>query len=210
MSELCIGRQVHIQAKRVNADELRNLIDQLHQGNGFRYIMVAWWDCIVFDWFDALKDDELQRSEWGRAFGENAEVCWRKDEDGQGFLVRWIFEGRQPPEITNATQFDEQQKRVQGEERAFLLWGAPYWEEKQWKQDGKGRRICYTARIPRLLEYPIDDDLANQWKSPGDLTPLVLKVRVYLGENGQPIFERFIGLERYDSAKVKATGGAQP
>ncbi len=197
MNELCVGEDVHIQAKRVTVNELPELVKALHNGNRFRYVIVAWWDDIVFEFFDEVTDERIQDSEWGRAFGEKAEVYWRKDEEGQGFFVRWIFEGEEPPPISDATPLVE--LKVEGEERAFLLWGSPYWENGQWKQDGKGHRICYTARIPRLLAYPIDDNLASQWS--GDNTPVVLRVRVYLGEGGQPVFERFVGLARYKSSQ---------
>lgn len=198
MSQLSVGQGVHIYAKRLPQNELPQLLAALHNGNRFRYIMVAWWDEIAFEFFGKVPDEHLQASEWGRAFGERAEVYWRRDEEGQGFLVRWIFEGDSPPIISDAKPLDKP-KELEAECRAFLLWGPPYWENGQWKQDGQGHRICYTARIPRLLAYPIDDDLANQWQQSGDQTPVVLRVRVYLGEGGQPVFERFVGLARYKS-----------
>ncbi len=176
-----------IHAKSVPKNELPKLLDNLHNGQNFCYIIVADWKDIQFEWFPLEDDKRLISSEWGRAFGKCAEVRWRRDETGEKFICRWIFEGIKPPcegeSTLSVTDFDVR-------EETFLLWGMPLFEDGKWATDSSGRYIWYVTRIPRLLIFPV----AEEEQATRD--PLGVVVRLYLRE-GHPIFDRFVRLERY-------------
>lgn len=187
---------LYIYAEVIEKDKLPELLTNLHNGTHFRYIIWANWQDIQFETFDPSKLQQLAESEWGRAFGDNAELRWRRDEDGEKFVCRWIFEGVQPPR--EGERFPPVEFEVRDE--TFLLWGMPLWEDNQWMRDGQGRRIWYVTRIPRKLVYPVSDQLAQVWEQAQDerekRIPICLCVRFYL-RDGRPIFDRFIGLEAY-------------
>lgn len=199
--------ELHIYAEVVERNKLPELLKSLHNGTHFRYIIWANWKDIQFEAFDPSQLQQVTESEWGRAFGDNAELRWRGDEDGEKFICRWIFEGVQPPQKSE-TKFPSLEFEVQDE--TFLLWGMPLWENGQWAKDGQGRRIWYVTRIPRILVYPISDSLAQYWEQAKSdqekRTPLCLRVRLYL-RNGQPVFDRFVGLEVYAAKLQKSKGG---
>ncbi|MFA0783441.1 type III-D CRISPR-associated protein Csx19 [Fervidibacter sacchari] len=199
---------LHIRAKRVNKDELASLVGKLHNGQHFSYIIAATWGKIWFEDFESFwqdRKDVLRESQWGRAFGENAEVRWREDEEGKGFLCRWIFEEVSPPNVEGAQQYPKENlEQLETQDQTFLLWGMPFWEDGKWVRDEKNRRVWYVTRIPRPLTYPIDDELAELWEQ-GKVErwcPLCLRVRLYLWQ-GQPIFDRFVKLEAHQGASAR-------
>ena len=191
--------KLSICAEIIERDMLPKLLTSLHDGKHFRYIIWADWRDIQFEAFDPsqLELEKVKGSEWGRAFGDNAELRWRRDEEGEKFICRWIFEGVPLPRKCKS-EFPTVNFEVKNE--TFLLWGMPLWEDNQWVKDAQGRRIWYVTRIPKKLVYPISDELAQYWEDAKNerekRTPLCLHVRFYL-HNGQPIFDRFIGLEGY-------------
>ncbi|MFN3421448.1 MAG: CRISPR-associated protein Csx19 [Armatimonadota bacterium] len=197
---------LYICAEIIERGKLPELLRDLHNGTHFRYIIWANWQDIWFETFDPSQLQQVSESEWGRAFGDNAELRWRRDEDGEKFVCRWIFEGVQPPRESE-TKFPPFEFEVRDE--TFLLWGMPLWKDNQWVK-AKGRRIWYVTRIPRKLVYPISDELAQHWEQAKSdrekRSPLCLLVRFYL-RNGQPIFDRFIGLEAYAAKLWKSKGG---
>ncbi len=187
---------VTICSQRVSKDKLANLLNILHNKGNFDYIIIACWQSISFEKFDLNHLQKLNESEWGRAFGANAEARWRLDEDGKEFLCRWIFDGIEPPVVESAEAFGPTDWDIQ--DMTFLLWGEPLFENEQWKMDKDKRRIWYVTRIPKPLVYPLTDELAEfieeTHRQKKKFAPLGLKVRFYLQE-GRPVFDRFIGLE---------------
>jgi len=200
---------LHIGAKCVGKGDLASLIETLHNGQHFSYIIAATWKEIWFEEFGSFWRDKknvlnvLEESQWGRAFGEQAEVRWRKDEEkdekGIGFLCRWIFEGSSPLDVPDAQSYSaEKLEQLEPQDQTFLLWGIPLWEDGAWVKDKNNRRVWYVTRIPRPLTYPIGDELAKLWEE-GEVEqwrPLCLRVRFYLWQ-GQPMFDRFVKLEAH-------------
>ncbi|WP_448583237.1 type III-D CRISPR-associated protein Csx19 [Thermocrinis sp.] len=197
---------LHIGAKCVGKDDLKSLIETLHNGQHFSCIIAATWKEIWFEDFESFwqgKKDVLNESQWGRAFGENAEVRWREDEEGNGFLCRWIFEEVSPPDVEGAQQYPKENlEQLEPQDQTFLLWGMPLAEVKdknwKWVKDSNNRRVWYVTRIPRPLTYPIDNELAGLWEQ-GKVErrcPLCLRVRFYLRQ-GRPMFDRFVKLEAH-------------
>jgi hypothetical protein len=192
---------LHIKAKWVNKGELASLVEKLHNGQHFSYIIVATWKEIWFEGFNSFwqgNKDLLEGSQWGRAFGEHAEVRWREDEESSGFLCRWIFEGVTPPDIESAKSYPTEKLDQKPQDQTFLLWGMPLMDEGGKWVNENGRRVWYVTRIPRPLTYPIDDELAGLWEQ-GEVKrecPLCLRVRFYLWQ-GQPMFDRFVKLEAH-------------
>lgn len=191
-------------AKVVEKGDLPSLLKRLHNKSLFKYIIAASWQDIWFDYFDPSQLNQVSDSDWGRAFGENLELRWRRDEEGEKFICRWIAEGVSVPQIEGiegAESFPEVEFEVH--EESFLLWGMPVWEDDgRWRRDSKGQRIWYVTRIPRVLVYPICDEMAKFWESGQKREPLCLRVRFYLRE-GRPVFDRFLDLEPYSSRSGK-------
>jgi hypothetical protein len=198
-----------IQAKTVKCDELATLLENL-KGN-FDYLIVSDWREIHFVNFEQRNSVNLSISDSGRAFGEKSELRWRRGEDENYFLCRWISDDGTPPtgDCWKPLSQAELGALEPSEPIGYLLWGEPLCSLRSPTPSAYGgdnpsvwltendQLIWYQARIPRKLKYPIDETLANEWKAnPKDKTPLVLYVREY-NLNGQTMFERFICLGRY-------------
>lgn len=190
-------------AKVVEKGKLSELLESLHGGSNFSYIIVTNWREIRFERFDPSNLHQVNGSEWGRAFGNNAELRWRRDEDGSKFLCRWIFENVQPTQVDGAKPFPKVDFDVQDE--TYLLWGMPLWENGQWMKDENGQRVWYVTRIPRKLVYPIDEHNASEYERG---KPLCLRVRFYM-RNGRPVFDRFVGLEPCSEGRTEAKEAKQ-
>jgi len=186
---------VIIQAKQVNYDELANLLENLK--DNFDYLIVSDWREIYFVKFDP-NHPVIPRSDRGRAFGKESELRWRRNEDEDGFICRWVSDNlkAQLPDAWKSLDQEFESKCV-----SYLLWGEPLFGDSGWMTEDDNF-IWYQTRIPRKLKYPIDSNLSGNWKDSNDKTPLVLKVREY-EQNGQIMFERFVGLGRYDSSEQK-------
>jgi len=176
---------VIIQSNKLTSDELVNLLDKLSEH--FKYLIVSNWQDIHFVKFDP-KHDTIPVSSSGRAFGEKAELRWRRDEDNKDFICRWIADCGTYPEIENwcPLKTEELNTLESSEKTGYLLWGELLRidDEDFW----------YQARIPKKLKYPTD--LASKWENKDDKTPLVLYVCEYK-HNGRTMFERFIEFGRY-------------
>jgi hypothetical protein len=212
-------------AKPVRPEELAGLLTALHDGGQFDYLIVSDWRDLHFVEFDKRDETWLAGSDSGRAFGLCAEVRWRRSEDGEEFLCRWISDGgpcpregwkppaageEQGPESpapsawcgwNSLPESEAKDLTADPEPVGYLLWGEPLQGEQEgqpiWIRDGNGP-VWYTARIPRALTYPCPEELLRQWKTDGsDKQPLVLQVRQYQ-RGGQVYFERFVGLARYE------------
>lgn len=192
---------VFVFAKVVDENELVNLLKEFNEKACFNFTIVANWKDIWFERFEPTSLDKVKESEWGRAFGEKGELRWRRDEDGEKFLCRWIFDGiekNELPQVEDAEQFPVD-RFEEVEEEIFLLWGMPLWEDSQWVRDERGQKVWYVTRIPRRLVYPIDENLAKCWEEAQGRErqkPLCLRVKFYK-YNGRPIFDRFVRLEAY-------------
>ncbi len=176
-----------IKSKRLKSDELANLLENL--SSHFKYLIVSDWQEIRFVKFDP-KDSVILNSYNGRAFGNNSELRWRRDQDNSEFICRWISDdgicpqgdGWKPLPPEELSQLKPTEKNT-----GYLLWGELLRENNE--------DFWYQARIPKKLKYPINEKLSNLWKD-DDKTPLVLYVREYK-HNGRTMFDRFIKLGRY-------------
>ena len=197
-------------AKIVEKEGLSNLLNELHSNSQFKYIIVASWQDIWFEYFDPSRLTQVINSEWGRVFGENLELRWRRDEEGENFMCRWIAENVSVPQVQDAKEFPKLEFEVH--EESFLLWGMPVRDDGGWVRDSKGQRIWYVTRIPRVLVYPIDEAMAKIWEngqtSQERQKPLCLRVRFYM-RGGRAVFDRFVELEPYflKGPKSQSKGG---
>ena len=167
-----------IQANKMGRGELVSLLKEQH--DKFDYLIVSDWRDIHFVPFNP-DHPAISGSYTGRAFGKEVELRWRRSEDGECFLCRWISDNGQKfddwdvlPELSELTS-----SNLTG----YLLWGLPL----QLPDNGL---FWYQARIPRKLKYPVE------WKDPEDKTPLALFVREYK-RKGQTLFDRFTELKPY-------------
>ena len=188
---------VIIQAKKVKRGDLAKILEELR--SNFNYLIVSNWRDIHFVKFDP-KHPMIPESDRGRAFGTKSELRWRRDEDDEHFVCRWISENVMLPTDTWSAPLNQQ---FEPKEICYLLWGEPLFDGSTW-MDEDDHLIWYQTRIPKKLKYPIRPDFADWWKSHPNKrdTPLALKVCEYK-QNGQIMFERFISLERYKSPNQK-------
>jgi hypothetical protein len=172
--------------------------------DNFDYLIVSDWREIHFVKFEQRSSVKLSSSDSGRAFGKKAELRWRRGEDEDSFICRWISDDGTLPngDCWKPLLPAELEPLEPSEPIGYLLWGEPLRGDNPsvWLTEND-QLIWYQARIPRKLKYPIDETLANEWKAnPKDKTPLALYVREYK-QNGQTMFERFISLGRYKPEK---------
>jgi len=176
----------------VKCDELADLLEKMK----FDYLIASDWREIHFVKFDQRDSSRLSISDRGRAFGEKAELRWRRSEDGEHFICRWLSDDGASLGAGWKPLPEEELNRLKAEKIQYLLWGEPLFDGSEWLAEDDVP-IWYQARIPKKLKYPIEEDLAARWEDSNDKTPLVLHVREYK-QNGQTMFERFIGLKKYE------------
>jgi len=176
-----------IQSNKITGDKLANLLKSL--STHFNYLIVSDWQDICFVKFNP-EHPAISNSYTGRAFGENAELRWRRDQDNNEFICRWISDDGSCPDGDGWKPLPQEElsQLTSGEKMGYLLWG------ELLREDDKD--FWYQARIPKKLEYPIDKNIASKWKNKNDKTPLMLYVREYK-LNARTMFDRFIGLDRY-------------
>jgi len=125
-----------------NWDELE---DYLHP-NRFAYIIWERIDEIKFDRWKNVDKEILQNTVEGIIFGENAELRWKKRENG--FHIMIISDEDQS---TLPNKFSNMKEINDIKERKIYLWGGKQFENK------KPQYWWFELQIPRILKYPISN-----------------------------------------------------
>jgi hypothetical protein len=131
-----------------------------------------------------LRYDRDVTLEWiwplGRAFGERIEVRWQPQGAGYELLLlseterqlpegwRPLEEGEDVPCLPDAVQ-----------ESQMVLWGT--------LQEGSSPPVWTETRIPKALEYPVDEDHDH----------VVATVKVYV-QRGRPVLTRLVRVKGSD------------
>ena len=187
-----------IQSGKLTREELAQILEKY--SDKFSFLIASDWREIHFDRFDP-GHQAISNSDRGRAFGDNAELRWRLDEEGVKLICRWIADDDNGQLQGEAwTPFPELCDLKDQEENEYLLWGLPL------QIPGDDKLFWYQARIPKKLLYPANDVVTEKCREAGNKTPLVLQVREYK-KDGRTIFERFIKLDEYKSSSTKGSEG---
>jgi hypothetical protein len=119
----------------------------------------------------------LDRFATGRAFGQDLEIDWWREEDG--YRLRALLEEGSPPAGVDWTKVEESVLVSGGrDEHPLVLWGEYDEKLKAWAE----------ARIPRALRYPVPGDARPKW--------VTLRVRDYR-RDGAVVLTRFLAVEPY-------------
>ena len=153
-----------------NKDEIYALLDYVH-----RFAFVDW-----SGFLDELNKDEIQGfSIRGRLFWDHGQIEWRrlgKEKYGLSMMLEGDISSIPAPDgLSDVEQFSDE---VKNEDRTLVLWGI-YSRDK-----GKffDQRVAGSRAID---EYP--DIILKS----GKMYP-VLEIRIYLNEDEDPLFWRFL------------------
>ena len=122
-----------------HVSELSALIDKLKKlpiGES-RYFLLQRPDAITYWQKEYPGAAEVKKYSYGRLFGKDGEIRWRKTACGYSLL--WLSEGDSPEGFTRL----EGEWETSAPQDVFLLGGG---DTTQWRD----------TRIPRKLDYPID------------------------------------------------------
>ncbi|GFP30733.1 hypothetical protein HKBW3S47_01130 [Candidatus Hakubella thermalkaliphila] len=150
-------------------DELYALLDYVHQ-----FAFVDWKGLL-----EKLRKDEIQGfSLRGRIFWRKGQIEWRKlGKEKYGFSLMLESDLSSIPLRDGVSNLREFTEEVKHEDRTLILWGI-YNKEK-------GAFFEQRVAGSRAIEYP--DVIMREAK-----TYPVLEIRIYLNEDGEPLFWRFL------------------
>lgn len=191
-----------IRTTRVEPQELLTRLTAIHAVAPFQILMANYWNGDdTFDYYNqgiARLTARLNDCLDGSAFGEHAEVRWRRVD--KKFWLALVADANQQ-ELVNATagwdcetaEIEMARCRGKPRENSVLLWGTKYLQtSNQWIE----------ARIPRSLAYPVKPEVGSR----ADYDHVQMHVMEYLDERGRVVAFRRTGL----SARVKGSGAATP
>lgn len=178
MSDLKIGFNKDLQNFDLIATDGNNFIS----AERFRYIILERPDKIIFEKFGQIQDYE--NWEHGRLFGDNDELKWD------------TINGKKHAVITSETNLPDTFEEFRDftliskhdTMRELFLWG-----EKQYDKIGNPQLEWYEPKIPQILKYPAEGNLAKN--------RVILKIQEYTieetikDEKIVTTIHRYIGLE---------------
>ena len=167
--------------------EASNLITALEAANAalsengcFRYLMADYWNSegLFAEYPEGLKQLRQEDCIDGSAFGEVAELRWRKI--GNKLRVVLFAEADLsglPQDVAGVPWADHQDQANRcgdPEERRVLLWGTKHIGDCQWVE----------ARIPRKLTYP------DYPEADSSFDHVILHYVEYCDDRGRPVIQR--------------------
>jgi len=167
---------LYLYASEVSVSGMKQFLEKIELA--FNYIMLEFYDRVIFEKFDsALLNDEgaLNR---GRAFNNECEIKWRRN--GDRFVVALTAGKALDDRVTQEFEGVEltYSKRVEPED-GFLLWGK-YLDQVE--VEGNLQHRWFEKRIPQPQFYPVNPTL-----------PYVrLKTTDYYDDEGRLIGRRLI------------------
>jgi hypothetical protein len=167
---------LYLYAAEISVGDMKGFLRQI--GLAFDYLILEFYQRVVFERFDldlVNCEDYLNR---GRAFSNKCEIRWRRKDDI--FVVALT---------TDEELNDETAKKFTGgyhevayarrQRNGFLLWGE-YLDRGE--VNGKTRHRWFEKRIPKPQFYPVD----------AESTHIGLKAVDYYDNEGRPIARRVI------------------
>jgi len=143
---------LYLYANEISVGDLKQFLDKI--GLGFNYIILEFYDRVVFEKFAlnlVADEDTLNR---GRVFSNEHEIKWRKK--GNKFVVvlmaEKVLNGKVAPEFKDGPLEVTYAKRCEPED-GLLLWGE-YLDQVE--IEGNPRHRWFEKRIPQPQFYPVN------------------------------------------------------
>lgn len=167
--------------------EAANLITALETANAalsedgrFRYLMADYWNSegLFAEYSEGLKQLRQEDCINGSAFGETAELRWRKMRSKLRVVLFAEADLSRLPQDISGVPWEDHQDQAERcgdpEERRVLLWGTKHIGDCQWVE----------ARIPRKLTYPDSPDADSTFDH------VILHYLEYCDDRGRPVIQR--------------------
>ena len=203
--------QLMILTSEFEPKNLTAALEAIHKQVVFEFLMADWWNGpgIFKDYTAGLGELKSKVTDCvsGSAFGAKAEICWRQVGDKFRAVLVAEQDTSTPLNPSNAggvvwESSTETNRCEKTEESEVILWGTECIDDNKPIHPS----TWVEARIPRLLEYPVEPEQKKfgDKDDKSDFEAVFLQIKAYYDARGRPIIYRRHGLRaQLESLKRK-------